>query len=92
MHNLVAIAYVISGILFITALRGLSSPESSRRGNVLGIIGMFIAVAATLVSVDFFNLLVNQESNQVDIDWEDEIVVNTLITKDGKIIKEEFMK
>ncbi len=41
---------------------------------------------------NFFNLLVNQESNQVDIDWEDEIVVNTLITKDGKIIKEEFMK
>ncbi len=41
---------------------------------------------------NFFNLLINQESNQVDIDWEDEIVVNTLITKDGKIIKEEFMK
>ena len=41
---------------------------------------------------NFFNLLVNQESNRVDIDWEDEIVVNTLITKDGKIIKEEFMK
>ena len=41
---------------------------------------------------NFFNLLVNQESNQVDIDWEDEIVVNTLITKDGQIIKEEFMK
>ena len=41
---------------------------------------------------NFFNLLVNQESNEVDIDWEDEIVVNTLITKDGKIIKEEFMK
>ena len=41
---------------------------------------------------NFFNLLVNQESNQVDIDWEDEIVVNTLITKDGKIIKEEFIK
>ena len=41
---------------------------------------------------NFFNLLVNQESNQVDIDWEDEIVVDTLITKDGKIIKEEFMK
>ena len=54
MHNLVAIAYVISGILFITALRGLSSPESSRRGNVFGIVGMIIAVFATLVSVDFF--------------------------------------
>ena len=55
MHNLVAIAYVISGILFITALRGLSSPESSRRGNIFGIVGMIIAVFATLVSVDFFN-------------------------------------
>ena len=55
MHNLAAIAYVISGILFITALRGLSSPESSRRGNVFGIVGMIIAVFATLVSVDFFN-------------------------------------
>ena len=34
--NLVAIAYVISGVLFITALRGLSSPETSRTGNMLG--------------------------------------------------------
>ena len=45
---------MISSILFITALRGLSSPESSRRGNVFGIVGMIIAVFATLVSVDFF--------------------------------------
>ena len=36
MHNLVAVAYVISGIFFIIALRGLSSPESSRRGNIFG--------------------------------------------------------
>ena len=55
MNNLVAIAYVISGILFIMALRGLSSPESSRRGNIYGMMGMFIAIAATLFSVDFFN-------------------------------------
>ena len=57
MHNLVAIAYVVSGILFITALRGLSSPESSRRGNVYGIIGMVIAVFATLVSVRPFSCI-----------------------------------
>ena len=36
MHNLVAVAYVISGIFFIIALRGLSSPESSRNGNIFG--------------------------------------------------------
>ena len=43
MHNLVAVAYVISGIFFIIALRGLSSPESSRRGNIFGMLGMLIA-------------------------------------------------
>ena len=50
--NLVAIAYVISGVLFITALRGLSSPESSRTGNILGMAGMTIAVIATLFSTE----------------------------------------
>ena len=54
MHNLVAVAYVISGIFFIIALRGLSSPESSRRGNIFGMLGMLIAVIATLFSVNFF--------------------------------------
>ena len=48
--NLTAIAYLVSGILFIMALRGLSSPVSSRRGNVLGMIGMTIAVLTTIVS------------------------------------------
>ena len=52
--NLIAIAYVISGIFFIMALRGLSSPESSRRGNIFGMLGMSIAVLATLLSVNFF--------------------------------------
>ena len=55
MNNLVAIAYVISGILFILALRGLSSPESSRRGNIFGMVGMLIAIIATLFSVNFFS-------------------------------------
>ena len=43
------LAYLISGVLFILALRGLSSPTSSRRGNRFGMIGMLIAVATTLI-------------------------------------------
>src|SRR5712691_1622517 len=46
--DLVALLYLIAGVLFILALRGLSSPESSRRGNYLGMIGMAIAVLTTL--------------------------------------------
>src|SRR5690348_12335133 len=45
----VLLAYLISGVCFILALRGLSSPESSRRGNLTGILGMAIAVVTTLV-------------------------------------------
>jgi H+-translocating NAD(P) transhydrogenase subunit beta len=44
-----AIAYLVAGGLFILALRGLSSPASSRRGNRLGMAGMLIAVVTTLV-------------------------------------------
>ena len=44
----VLLAYLVSGVCFILALRGLSSPESSRRGNLTGMIGMAIAVATTL--------------------------------------------
>jgi NAD(P) transhydrogenase subunit beta len=46
--NLVALLYLISGVLFILALRGLSSPETSRQGNIFGMIGMAIALATTL--------------------------------------------
>ncbi len=46
----VAVAYLISGILFILALRGLSSPATSRTGNRFGMIGMLIAVVTTLVT------------------------------------------
>ena len=49
--NLSAIFYLISGILFILALRGLSSPETSRQGNLYGIIGMVIAITVTFLSV-----------------------------------------
>jgi NAD(P) transhydrogenase subunit beta len=44
------LAYLVSGIFFILALRGLSSPASSRRGNRFGMAGMLIAVATTLVT------------------------------------------
>ena len=46
--NIVAIAYVGAAILFILSLGGLSNPETSRRGNLFGIIGMTIAVLATV--------------------------------------------
>ena len=52
--NLSAILYLISGVLFILALRGLSSPETSRQGNLFGIIGMVIAVTVTFLSVGNF--------------------------------------
>src|SRR6188768_3345022 len=48
--DIAALLYLVAGVLFILALRGLSSPESSRRGNMLGIIGMVIAVGTTLAS------------------------------------------
>jgi NAD(P) transhydrogenase subunit beta len=48
--NLVALLYLVAGVLFILALRGLSSPESSQRGNLFGMIGMGIAVLTTLGS------------------------------------------
>src|SRR3954462_3966371 len=46
--NITALLYLVAGVLFIQALRGLSSPESSRRGNMLGIAGMVIAIGTTL--------------------------------------------
>jgi H+-translocating NAD(P) transhydrogenase subunit beta len=48
--NLVALLYLVAGVLFVLALRGLSSPDTSRRGNHFGMIGMTIAVLTTLGS------------------------------------------
>ncbi len=47
--NIVALLYLVSGVLFILALRGLSSPATSRQGNRYGMIGMAIAMVTTLV-------------------------------------------
>ncbi len=46
--DLASLLYLVAGVLFILALRGLSSPETSRRGNYLGMAGMAIAVVTTL--------------------------------------------
>ncbi len=49
MENFAALAYLISGVLFIMALRGLSHPTTSRQGNRYGMIGMALAIATTLI-------------------------------------------
>ncbi len=48
--NLTALLYLLSAVLFIMALRGLSSPESSRKGNLYGMVGMTVAVVTTLLA------------------------------------------
>ncbi|WP_018387362.1 NAD(P)(+) transhydrogenase (Re/Si-specific) subunit beta [Ancylobacter sp. FA202] len=48
--NLVALLYLVSGVLFILALRGLSSPVTSRQGNIFGMVGMTIAIVTTLAA------------------------------------------
>ena len=53
--NLAASFYLISGVLFILALRGLSSPETSRQGNVFGILGMVLAIVVTFLFVNILS-------------------------------------
>ena len=55
--NIVASLYLISGIFFILSLRGLSSPETSRTGNIFGMTGMFIAIVSTLFGLESFEIL-----------------------------------
>ncbi|MGE0409295.1 MAG: NAD(P)(+) transhydrogenase (Re/Si-specific) subunit beta, partial [Amphiplicatus sp.] len=57
-ENLPALLYIASGILFILALRGLSSPETARAGNRFGMIGMAIAVLTTLFMLENKNFLI----------------------------------
>jgi NAD(P) transhydrogenase subunit beta len=52
--NLSSILFLITGILFILALRGLSSPETSRMGNLFGTLGMALAIVVSILSVDIF--------------------------------------
>jgi NAD(P) transhydrogenase subunit beta len=53
--NLASFLYLTSGVLFILALRGLSSPETSRQGNLFGILGMIIAIIVTFLVVQSFS-------------------------------------
>jgi NAD(P) transhydrogenase subunit beta len=48
--DVVGLLYLVAGVLFILALRGLSSPETSRSGNLFGMVGMTIAIVTTLAS------------------------------------------
>jgi NAD(P) transhydrogenase subunit beta len=53
--DVTAVAYLVAAVLFIMALRGLSSPDTSRKGNMFGIIGMIIAVGTTIWSPDIIS-------------------------------------
>ena len=47
-EGIITVAYIVAGVLFILSLRGLSHQETARYGNLYGMLGMIIAVAATL--------------------------------------------
>ena len=49
-YPLLTVSYLASAILFILSLKGLSHPETARRGNLFGTIGMIIAVVATAIA------------------------------------------
>jgi NAD(P) transhydrogenase subunit beta len=55
--SIAALAYLVAGVLFILSLRGLSSPETSRQGNTMGMVGMAIAVGVTLLTLGFTGAL-----------------------------------
>lgn len=55
MDSLSSILYLVAAVCFILALKGLASPRSARRGNMLGIAGMVIAIATTVKDFDFMS-------------------------------------
>ena len=59
-YALATVAYLVAAVLFILALRGLSSQETAKRGNIYGVVGMAIAIGATLSfrGADFHPLLI----------------------------------
>lgn len=54
-HDLATVLYLIASVLFIMALRGLSSPTTSRQGNLFGISGMVLAVGTTVLLPNMAN-------------------------------------
>ena len=55
--SLATVAYIGATILFILSLGGLANPETARRGNLFGIVGMTIAVIATILGLAVFGLV-----------------------------------
>ena len=56
-ENFSAIFYLISSVFFILALKGLSSPETARRGNIFGILGMLTAVSTLILQPNTSNFI-----------------------------------
>ena len=56
-ENFSAILYLISSVFFILALKGLSSPETARRGNIFGILGMLTAVSTLILQPNTSNFI-----------------------------------
>src|ERR1700722_5264344 len=52
MSSISALAYLLSGVCFILALRGLASPETARQGNLFGVFGMGVAIVTTLFLIE----------------------------------------
>ena len=57
LNGLITAAYIISAILFILSLAGLSKQETAKNGNRFGVIGMIIALAATMINIDVQNII-----------------------------------
>jgi NAD(P) transhydrogenase subunit beta len=76
----VMVAYLISGICFILALRGLSNPETARRGNRAGILGMALALATTLIHY------MPTRDEEFPIQWHDPVHWDNLMLIGGAIL------
>ena len=72
--NLSALLYLVAGVLFILSLRGLSSPATSRRGNLFS----------------FIETMVDKKEKKLAVNWDDELVKATALTKDGAVIHPNF--
>ena len=57
LNGLITAAYIIAAILFILSLAGLSKQETAKNGNRFGVIGMIIALAATMINIDIQNII-----------------------------------